>query len=75
MTNASSRMAGTVSHSIGRRAWECKGDCQKNPKDLDATYWNNATRMECRQCGFEPSPKCRLWGDGEGVKGGEVEKG
>ena len=73
MPNGTTRMAGTVSH-IGRRAWECKGDCQKDPKDPNATFWNNATKLECKICGFEPSPKCRLWGDGKGVKGGRWKK-
>ena len=26
--------------------------------------------MECKMCGYEPSPKCRLWGDGNGLRGG-----
>ena len=66
-------MSGTFTvknYTNGRRSWECKGKCCKNPKYTDG-YWNNATRMECRNCGFEPNRTCRLWGDGKGVGGGK----
>ena len=75
MTNGSSKMAGTVSNiSIGRRGWGCRGECCKDPKKPAATFFNNATRMECKRCGSKPNTKCILFGDGNGVNGGNWKK-
>lgn len=66
MTNASSRLAGTVMHhKPGRRAWGCTVCCKDKKKPTD-TFYNNATRMECKQCGSKPNTRCLLFGDGDG---------
>ena len=61
MTNAPFQMAG---NKPGFRAWGCVGPCCKDKKKPTDTFYNNATRMECKQCGSEPSKKCFLYGKG-----------
>ena len=67
----------TKTRNHGRRAWKCKGKCCKLAKFNDASdggKWNNATKMECVECGFKPNTSCILWGDGLGVNGGKWKK-
>ena len=67
----------TKTRNHGRRAWKCKGKCCKLAKFNDAAdggKWNNATKMECVECGFKPNTSCILWGDGLGVNGGNGRK-
>ena len=61
MSNAPFQMAGKQP-SI--RSWGCIGPCCKDKKKPTETFYNNATKMECRQCGSKPSPKCFLFGKG-----------
>ena len=67
----------TKTRNHGRRAWKCKGKCCKLAKFNDASdggKWNNATKLECVECGYKPNPSCILWGDGLGVNGGKWKK-